>query len=308
MRIEEVIGVFLSLKKNSGLTYGSQSRIMRVFGERNAGKDISEITQDDVRAYVETKEHTYKRNYFQQLRLFFNWAVRAGYLDSSPVWEKISLPPQMRPYVYTRDEIRRLLDAAAKRENPNSRFQGEMFRAILLTTYACGLRIGEARHLRCRDVDFERNTLVIIDGKFHRSRFTPFTEEFARLLKDYYRRRLRCVPMPEGMESALFPTRTGHAVSLERLEKTFRKLRDAAGIPRTGAYGPRIHDLRHSFAVHAMTEAYRRGENASEFLYRLSVFLGHASIEGTRRYLTLTPELRAAGYKLYEDYQKQTEE
>lgn len=308
MTLEEVISVFLSLKKNSGLTYSSQSRIMRVFGERHAGKDISEITQDDIRTYIKTKNHTYKREYFQQLRLFFNWAVRAEYLDRSPMWEKISFLPRKRPYIYNHDEIRRLLEAASNRKSPKSKLQAEMFRAILLTTYACGLRISEARHLRCCDVDFERNTLVIIDSKFHRTRFTPFTEDFAHILKKYYVCRIKITPMPDGIESTLFPTRTGHAVSLERIEKTFRKLRDTAGIQRTGNYGPRIHDLRHSFAVHAMTDAYRRGENAPEFLYRLSVYLGHASIEGTRRYLTLTPELRAAGYKLYEDYHRKTEE
>lgn len=307
MTLAEVIGIFLSLKKNSGLNYVSQSRIMRVFGERHAGKDISDITQDDVRAYVESREHTYKRNYFQQLSLFFNWAVQAEYLDFSPMWEKSIFPPPQCPYIYTGDEIKRLLDAASRRKSHNSRLQAEMFRTILLTTYACGLRIGEARRLKCRDIDFERNTLVILDSKFHGSRFTPFSDDFAHILKEYYSQRIRIAPMPEEMGSALFPTRTGHAVSLDRLEKIFKELRKEAGIPRTGGYGPRIHDLRHSFAVHAMTDAYRRGENAPEFLYRLSVYLGHASIEGTRRYLTLTPELRAAGYKLYEDYQKKTE-
>lgn len=308
MTLQKVIDIFLALKKNSGLTYATQSRILRCFGKRHVGKDISEITQDDVRAYVMSREQTCKRNYFQQLRLFFNWAIQANYLDKSPVWEKMKYPPQQKPYIYSKDEIRRLLIAASKKTDCRSNFQHEMFRAILLTTYACGLRIGEATRLKCSDVDFERNTLIIIDSKFHRSRFATFRDDFACILKKYYSQRIKRVPMPEGINSALFPSRTGHKVAIERIEKIFKKIREEVGIPCTGKFGPRIHDLRHTFAVNAMTDAYKRGENAPEFLYRLSVYLGHSSINGTRRYLTLTPELRSAGYKLYENYQNKSED
>jgi site-specific recombinase XerD len=108
----------------------------------------------------------------------------------------------------------------------------------------------------------------------------------------------------DGEESAFFVTRTGHAPSLARLERVFRRLCAHAGIARPGPtrWQPRLHDMRHSFAVHRLVDWYREGADVQAYLPLLATYLGHLNVTGTQAYLTMTPELLTEAARRFERY------
>jgi len=110
--------------------------------------------------------------------------------------------------------------------------------------------------------------------------------------------------MPTGVRSAFFASQAGDEIRLHNFEKVFARIRKHAGVLRsTGArYQPRLHDLRHTFAVHRLIAWYREGSNVQECLPLLSTYLGHVDLSGTQHYLTMTPDLLAEASKRFERY------
>ena len=110
--------------------------------------------------------------------------------------------------------------------------------------------------------------------------------------------------MPAGTHSAFFTVRTGDRITLNKLEKVFARLRQHAGIqsPPGARWQPRLHDLRHAFAVHRLIAWYREGEDVQACLPLLSTYLGHVNVSGTQAYLSMTPELLAEASKCFERY------
>jgi integrase len=110
--------------------------------------------------------------------------------------------------------------------------------------------------------------------------------------------------MPADARSAFFATRKGTAISLNMLEKVFVRVRERAGLrrPPGARWQPRLHDLRHAFAVHRLVAWYREGADVQACLPLLSTYLGHVNVAGTQAYLTMTPELLAEASKRFERY------
>lgn len=110
--------------------------------------------------------------------------------------------------------------------------------------------------------------------------------------------------MPTDVRSSFFASRTGAAISLAMLEKVFVRLREHTGIrrPADARWQPRLHDLRHTFAMHRLITWYRQGADVQACLPLLSTYLGHVNISGTQAYLTMTPELLTEASKRFERY------
>jgi site-specific recombinase XerD len=169
--------------------------------------------------------------------------------------------------------------------------------------YAAGLRPGEGLRLRCCDVDLGEDLLTIWDTKFFKSRMVPIGADLHRALQSYQTAR-RLLSMPSEDRSAFFASRTGHAISLQKLERVFARLRTHAGIERSpdARWQPRLHDLRHAFAVHRLVAWYREGADLKACLPLLATYLGHVNVSGTQTYLSMTPELLAEASKRFECY------
>jgi site-specific recombinase XerD len=132
---------------------------------------------------------------------------------------------------------------------------------------------------------------------------TPIGRDLARVLTEYTRWRGGTHATASG-ESHFFLGRGGAAIHLRTLELAFQRLRDRAQVRRSdeARYQPRLHDLRHTFAVHRLTEWYRRGADVQRLLHHLSVYLGHAHLAATQVYLSLTPELLHEAGTRFERY------
>jgi len=176
-------------------------------------------------------------------------------------------------------------------------------RAILLLLYGAGLRSSEALNLTITDVDLANALITIRDTKFFKSRLVPISRSLTRALNDYTRWRTRTHPATDG-NSRFFVDRHGAAVSMNRLEKEFGRLRKHAGLRRSGGgrFHPRLHDLRHTFAVNRLTAWYRQGADVQRLVHHLSVYLGHVSLASTQVYLTMTTELLQEASRRFERY------
>ena len=110
--------------------------------------------------------------------------------------------------------------------------------------------------------------------------------------------------MPADARSAFFASRTGGAITLSRLQKVFVRLREHAEVqrPEGARWQPRLHDMRHAFAMHRLLAWYRQGVDVQACLPLLSTYLGHVNLSGTQAYLTMTPELLAEASKRFESY------
>lgn len=193
------------------------------------------------------------------------------------------------PHIFTRAEMRALLACvdrlpATQRSPRRHLVMPELFRVL----YGCGLRISEAVKLTVTDVDMDRGVLHLREAKFRKDRLVPVSPRLAERLRRY----AAGVDGARDLGQAFFPTRDGRHYTKWAVYGIFRRLLREAAISHGGrGRGPRLHDLRHTFAVHRLEDWYRQGANLAAKLPVLSAYMGHQSLAGTQRYLRLTPAL-----------------
>jgi integrase/recombinase XerD len=306
MKLHAAIESYVSLKRALGADYSSEARVLRSFARFaknvDAAKVRADVCRDFCRCGGQSTRYWAQKHYV--LRRFFTFLVARGHLATSPLPEPgPKIIQSWVPYIYSQEEVQRLLNATTILENPRSPLQARTFRTLLLVLYAAGLRSSEALRLKCCDVDLGERILAICGTKFFKSRLVPIGTDLVNALASYRVARQR-LPMVEGPNSAFFASRTGHALSLARLEKVFGRLRAYAAIrrPQGPRWQPRLHDLRHTFAVHRLIAWYREGADVQACLPLLATYLGHVHISGTQAYLTMTPELLAEAARRFERY------
>ena len=195
---------------------------------------------------------------------------------------------EFSPRILTPTEVGKLLRAVDQLA-PTARFplrhiiMPEVFRLLC----GCGFRLGEVLHLRFADVDLQQGILTVREGKFGKDRLVPPAPALVLRLRKYAEH--FGAPPPEAF---FFPSPHGGTMRLTTVYFLFRTLLLQCGIPHAGrGKGPRVHDLRHGFAVHTLLRWYHEGADLEAKLPVLATYLGHRSLAGTQRYLHLAAEL-----------------
>lgn len=198
-------------------------------------------------------------------------------------------PHRATPYFYDDHEITALIAAAAALPVPVTALTISTLIGLLAAT---GLRISEALTLDVTDVDLTSEMLTVRRSKYGRSRHVPLHPSVVEAITTYLDRRQQLLPTP--VDPALFLTTVGTRKRIAHVEATFRKLRTATGLAgRSANCRPRIHDLRHTFAVRTLIGWYREGGDVAARLPLLSTYLGHREPKYTYWYLQAAPELLA---------------
>jgi integrase len=234
----------------------------------------------------------------------YRFAISRGYAAFSPLPTTFpKLPPQQTPYVYSTEELRRLLDATSILKVGHRPHVPAMYRTLLLLLYGSGMRIGEALRLVLQDVDLAEQVITIRDTKFFKTRLVPIGPKLTQELVGHIERRRR-LPLPHGEKSPLFTTRDGRPWHYTRVISWFQHVRRAAGIscPVGEPRPPRLHDIRHTAAVHRVIAWYRSGRDVQQLLPQLATYLGHIDIRATQRYLQMTPDLLQAASQRFAHY------
>ncbi len=207
-------------------------------------------------------------------------------------------PQRAVPYLYSRSEIVALIGATGSLSTP---LRQATFATLIGLLAVTGMRIGEAIALDRGDVDLTGALLVIRHGKFDKARELALHPSTVTALGEY--QRLRNHDAPRAGASAFFVSLAGTRLLYCNVHHAFRHLVGVAGLgPRSAACRPRIHDLRHTFAVDAMRQAYAAGEDGQRQLTLLSTWLGHVNPGSTYWYLSASPELMALAGQRLETY------
>jgi len=306
MTLTSAIDASLTLKRSLGAGLKAQETILRAFGRALGDIPLDAIAAEACSTFCRStgSPTRFWENKHQTLRGFFNYLVSRGYLAASPLQEPGPRAARsFQPYIYSHEELQRLLHATVTLTSTRFPWQPLTYRTLILVLYGAGLRASEGLRLRCCDVDLCEHLLSIWDTKFFKSRIVPIGEDLCQALGTYRQAR-ESLPTPAGSRSAFFAARSGNAVSRQQLEKVFRRLRQHAGIrrPATDRWQPRLHDLRHTMAVHRVIAWYREGVDVEARLPLLAAYLGHVNVSGTQIYLTMTPELLAEASLRFERY------
>ncbi len=215
-------------------------------------------------------------------------------------------PGRKQPHIYNDAEISALLRECS-RLRPRGGLRPMTYGVFFSLLAATGLRLSEARHLERRDVDLVHGVLTIRMSKFRKSRLVPLHPTSVEALTSYAARRdaFRNVPRSEFF----FHTDQAPALNRSTLEGTFRRMRHRLGWTSHGrARRPRIHDLRHTFAVRRLLRWYQEGVDLDRKILALATYLGHAQVSYTYWYLSAVPELMAVTAQRFEHFARRERE
>jgi integrase/recombinase XerD len=302
--VGKLIEDFIIEKMALHYRYLAETKVLVRFDDFLVEKGLAACTlpQQLVQEWLQIREYESPKSQRRRFNLtlqFAKFMVQRGYEAYLP---DSRLQPVVRdyfaPYVFTRDEVRRLIEAADHiRRTARAPCRHIIMPEIYRLLYGCGLRIGEAVRLTRRDSDLEQGILTIRDTKFGKDRLVPMVPRLAKRLKRMSEQLDRV-----GKSPYLFPGRDGGHITRDTVYLTFRDLLGEIGISHgVGKKGPRIHDLRHTFACHRLVDWYREGADLSAKLPLLATYMGHRTLFGTQRYLHLTMELSAEFTKRIDD-------
>lgn len=244
---------FIELKRSTGFKYVKEAAYLKRFGEFSISQGITD------NAYIPVNQaHIRQRK------------------------------SEFSVYVFTHGEMDAIFDQS-NRIYPHRRSTMHLVLPILIRLlYSTGLRIMEALHLQLQDVNLSDGILRIANAKFNKDRLIPISESMHAILKNY------CGLMHPlyRPEDYLFIGTTRSPYSHHEVYYRFRELLVMANIPHAGrGYGPRIHDIRHTFCCHTLQKAVAAKKNLTNMLPLLSEYLGHESLAATSRYLRMTSEV-----------------
>jgi integrase/recombinase XerD len=208
------------------------------------------------------------------------------------------------PYIYSDDEIRRLLEAA-RQLLPAKGLRPHTYATLFALYAATGMRTREALRLDRNDVDLLQGVLTIRESKFGKSRVIPLHPSTNRALQRYAKRRDRLCSHP--LDPSFFISDHPARLSIWSVHRTFITLSHRIGLRQPGdSHGPRVHDLRHRLAITTLIRWHRRGVDVERHLPELCAFLGHSEISHTYWYLTATPQLLRSTLRRVERSERRT--
>jgi integrase len=288
---------FIAEKRAVGYLYNTESKKLSEFSRFSESFDIPDetLTEEVVRAWIAKRTDETERNQFARFSLikqFAEYMQRLGYSTFCPTSDDIGkYHKNYIPYIFSHDEIRRFFAVTDNMEK--SRFSCAPRKHLIMPVvfrllYCCGLRVSEALGLLGEDVDLRTGILTIRDSKFNKNRYVPMSNEMLCICINYAKTRLVA---SEG-DDWFFAAPDGGVYHRQPVYETFRSALWKAGISHGGrGKGPRVHDFRHTFAVHCLQKWVSSGKDLTTVLPRLSAYLGHNGLQATEQYLRMTAEV-----------------
>jgi site-specific recombinase XerD len=296
---------FINLRRLSGTDYQSQVQLLGYFDRFLFERHLNEprITREITDAYQKSLLHLVPRtrsNRFCVVRQLCQYLARNDPYGYVP--EPLRVIPSQGthpPYIYSHSEIQALLTAASKL-SPATSLRPHTYRTLLGLLYSTGIRIGEALALNREDFQSAEQRLYIAQGKFRKARWVPLSASTSQVLQQYLHKRLLMGPCSPN--SPLFLNQRSRRLDHCTVHQTFHYLLRQCGIRYSKLTGPRIHDLRHTFAVERLLAWYRDGQDLNARLPWLATYMGHVEVHSTQVYLQATPELIAQVHQRFHNY------
>ena len=214
--------------------------------------------------------------------------------------QRTEVPPQgllpnlarrPKPYIYTQEQIAELVRVASGlHPHEGLLIRGHTYSTLFGLIASTGMRAREVLNLECRDVDLASGVITVRESKFCKTRLLPVHRSTLERLREYALRRDERIRLTPSARFFVSDRRT--RLQYVPVNYTFLLISRRIGLRRVGDLrGPRLHDLRHTFAVRVLTDWYRSGDDPVRCLPLLSTYLGHANVSNTYWYLSATPDL-----------------
>ena len=289
--LREVLGDYLRMRRALGYKLDGPDRLLDQFVTYLEQTGALTVTIENAVAWATQPAGADWGYWGARLSVVRQFARHLQTLDPScqvpPTLLLSSRSRRAIPYPYTREEIVALMAAAAGLPSP---LMAATYSTLLGLLAVSGLRLGEAIGLDRDDVDARHRLLRVIDGKFGKSREVALHDTTMSALDAYSRRRDELCPEPAS--AAFLVSTTGTRLLKPNIHRTFSRLKREVGLgPRSQRCRPRLHDLRHRFAVNTLIDWYRDGVDVQARLPVLSTYLGHVEPRDTYWYLSAAPEL-----------------
>lgn len=305
MKLSELIAQYVAHKQSMGMRFRTEQRTLKSFCRAMGDITLGEVQAAPVLAFIAGTGPVTRfwHRKHEVLVGFYRFAISRGYCAVSPLPTLVpKQPPAFVPYIYSHEELRRLLEATSICEHPCCKVRAYTYRALILLLYGAGLRIHEALALTLNDVSLSPALVQIRETKFYKTRLVPIGPDLVNVLTRYANQRKK--DHSAQPDHPFFVSRTGSVIKPWTPDLIFSRLRRRAKVERHdgGRFQPRLHDLRHSFAVHRLISWYRQGADVQRLLPKLATYLGHVNVAATQRYLTMTPELLREASQRFERY------
>ena len=288
----ELLQRYTKEKKMTGFKFEKQARELERFDDyyfRN-GYRGAKLTRPMADAFIygisyEKPSTHYKKEIL--LNSFAEFLIRQGHQVYVPT---IKSAPVKRcahvPYIFSEDELKRFFLAIDKFA-PNPQTNRDLVDPVLFRLlYGCGLRVSEALNLKLEDIDFKTGVIIIIGAKNGKDRLVPLAESLALR----FRKLLTRLHTFSGKSTYFFISPRGSRLDKSTVYERFRGYLLMAKISHT-KHGPRVHDFRHSYAVHCLKKWVLSGGELTNLMPYLAAYMGHADFRGTQYYLRLTADL-----------------
>ena len=292
--VAAVMGQFVQQKQACGYKYGEAARVLARFDRFLCDEALSqcELPRSISRKWLAKQRHESSSTHQHRIgvvRQFATYMSRLGYVADVPDRSlTVKGSAGFSPRILTHAEVQELLHAVDQL-TPTAHaplrhlIMPEVFRLL----YGCGFRLGEVLHLRVANVDLNQGVLTAREAKFGKDRLVPPVLPLVLRLQKYAANFGARPPA-----AYFFPSPNGGPWSHSAVYRLYRELLLRCGIAHPGrGKGPRVHDLRHAYAVHTLLRWCREGADLDAKLPVLATYMGHQSLAGTQRYLHLTAEL-----------------
>lgn len=284
---------YLALKRSVGNAYNDEAKRFMRFDDFSKDFDTPPhvLTQELVLAWCEKRPHEKPLNQSKRIhaiKRFATYLNEHGYVAYIYPYPVPCSAESYIPHIFTKGEIAKLIKLSDEYQaTPTSPYLNLTVPLAFRVLYGCGLRTSELLSLKVKDVDFTNGTLHITNSKFGKSRIVPMAPSLTEYCEKYLEARYQSY----NDNSYLFANARGGKYTPCSIYYWFRALLMKAEIPHYGkGHGPRVHDIRHTFAVHCLKKWSKNGQDISALLPILSTYMGHCDLRGTQIYLHLTPE------------------
>jgi integrase len=298
--LRQALADYLAVRRSLGFKLHDSERLLTQFITYLEHRGEEHVTIDAAVAWATLPAQGHRRWLASRLTVVRRFAAYLRGLDPSTQVPPTGLLPGQKlratPYLYSEEEISALMNMS---KTLLGSYRQATYRTLIGLLAVTGMRIGETIALDAYDLDIENGVLTVRVGKFGKSRALPLHPGTVTALGDYLSARDR--PSVPTSEPALFVSTTGNRLHYGCVHRTFQTLLRRAGIiPRSAVCRPRLHDLRHGFAVNTILDGYRNDDiDPGARLALLSTYLGHTDPSHTYWYLSAAPELlRLAGDRL----------
>lgn len=281
---------YIELRRSLGFRLAKTARHLAAFSRYAVERGDTHVRRETASAWAATVSSTprSRQRRLREITLFARFLYAEDHAHEVPHRDPSHRPAtRPAPYIYTPEELSRMLDAAAKlRRQKPSPLRRHVYVMLIGLLASTGLRISEALNLRLGDV-LPDGVLQIRQTKFNKSRLVPMHPSAVDALHAYLRVRQTFA----GLDDHLFLSVGGKPMSASTVRGTFHAILRRADIGQDRARRPRIHDLRHTFATRVLEQCSMRRDDVARDFVALSTYLGHAHIANTYWYLEATPHL-----------------